>query len=217
MKLAHLGVAAGVEHRLLVLDAVVPLPFQPPVQLRVGGGHAASLHGVEHLGGMEGEHGRVPHPGGGYPVPADVKGVSRVVDQLQPVLFGHGGQGSVVAEVAVHMHRQDGAGARGNERLHLRGIHGVVVLPDVAEHRGQPGPDDGVSGGRKGEGRSDDLALQPQRLQKRLQRQMAVGEQRRVGHVQPLLQRRFQFFQFFAVIGQPMAVPQAADFFYIFI
>ena len=165
---------------------------------------------------MEGEHGRVAHPGGGYPVPADVKGVGRVVDQLQPVLFRNGGQGSVVAEVAVHMHRQDGAGARGNERLHLRGIHGVVVLPDIAEHRGQPGPDDGVSGGRKGEGRSDDLALQPQRLQKRLQRQMAVGEQRRVGHVQPLLQRCFQLFQFFAVIGQPVAVPQTADFFYIF-
>ncbi len=55
------------------------------------------------------------------------------------------------------MHRQDSAGALGDERLYLGRVKGVVVGLDVGEDRLEPLAHDGVGGGGKGEGGGDDL------------------------------------------------------------
>ena len=122
-----------------------------------------------------------------------------------------------IADVAIDMHRQDGTGAVGNEPLDPGHIHGVGLRVDIAEHRFQPVAHDGVGGGRKGERRRDDLALQVHCLQRKLQRHVAVGQQFHIGHAHVLLQFELKCFVLLAHVGQPVALPDGADFFDVFL
>ena len=210
-ELVHLGVAADEGDLLGPVDAEV---FEVADALAQGVApiaERAALDGVEDLGGVEGEHRGVPEAGGADAVLRHAEGVGRVVDDLQAVRLRDAFDGIDIAEVAVDVDGQDGDGAVGDQRLDLRGVEGVGHGVDVAEDRRAAAADDGVGRGGEGEGRGDDLPAQLQRLQDGLKRKMAVGEQTHMGHAEIILQRALESLVLLAHVGQPMAVPDAAD------
>lgn len=109
------------------------------------------------------------------------------------------------------MHGHDGDGLIGDERLELTDVNGIVSRVDIAEHGGAAAADDRVRGGGKGERRSDDLALELHGLDDIFEREVAIREQGDIGHTEVLLQLRFEPLVLFTHIGEPMAVPNAAD------
>ena len=92
-ELVHLRIGGHIAHVLGVLNAEVPQMVQGFVHLRVVAAYAAALDGVEHLGGMEAEHGGIAEAARLAAVFLHTKGMGRVVDHLQPVLFGNGVNG----------------------------------------------------------------------------------------------------------------------------
>ena len=217
-KLVHLGVAAYIGHLLRAVDPEVFQIVQPQQGVRVPADGEPALDGVEDLGGVEGEHGRVPEAGGADPVPRDAEGVSRVIEHGQAVAPAEFGDGVHVAELAVHMHRQHGHGVFREPPLQLPGIQGEGLRLHIAEHRRAAAADDGVGGGGEGEGRGQDLPLmQPKGLQQILQRQVAVGVQGQVLAAQIVPQRRLQRLVLHALVGEPAAVPELPDLLTVFL
>ncbi len=109
------------------------------------------------------------------------------------------------------MHGHDGDGLIGDEGFELADIDGIVGRVDVAEHGGAAAADDRMRGGGKGEGRGDYLALELHGFDDIFEREVAIREQGDIGHTEVLLQLRFEPLVLFAHIGEPMAVPDAAD------
>ena len=171
-----------------------------------------AFNGVEYLGRMEAEHGGVPEAGRTYAVPEHTEAVSCVVNDRETVLFGDCPDAVDVAKVAVNVHRQDGDGFFGDQRFQLFWIQGVGHRVYVAEHRRAAAAHNGVRGGRKGEGRGDNFAVQVKGFNHVFQRQMPVGEQRQFPAAQKALQLRFEFAVLDAHVGQPVAVPEFTDF-----
>ena len=210
-ELVHLGVAAHIGGRFRPVDAEVFQVAQPLQHLRAPHAHRPALDGVEDLGGVEGEHGRVPEIGGADAVFLHGEGVGRIVDDGQAVLFRKGADGVHVAEISVDVHRHNGDGFVGDERLDLCGVHGEALRVNVAEHRRAAAAHDGMGGGGEGEGRGDDLPMQIKGLDHIFQRQMAVGEERQILAAEKALKLCFQRPVLDAHVGQPVAVPELAD------
>ena len=211
LKLVHLGVSAHGYHVVGPGDAEVAHKRQPVIQLRALRGDRPALDGVIDLRGVEAEHGCQAQPRRGHASPADAEGVRRVVDHLEAVPVRDGLDGVRVAQAAIDVHGQNGAGPLGNQALQQLWVQRVIALTNITEHGRKPLAHEGVRGGGKGEGRGDNLAPQVQGLQKRLQRQVAVGEQREMPHIQIGFQAALQLKQLFAVVGQPVGIPQGAD------
>ena len=220
LKLIHLGVSAHGYHVVGPGDAEVAHKRQPVIQLRALRGDRPALDGVIDLRGVEAEHGCQAQSRRGHASPADAEGVRRVVDHLEAVPVRDGLDGVRVAQAAIDVHGQNGAGPLGNQALQQLWVQRVIALTNITEHGRKPLAHEGVRGGGKGEGRGDNLAQQGkpadvgpvQGLQKRLQRQVAVGEQREMPHIQIGFQAALQLKQLFAVVGQPVGIPQGADF-----
>ena len=121
VEFAHLGVRGG-EVNLLTLDAEVFAVVERRPQGLVPVGHAAALHGMEDLGGMEGEHGRIAEAGRADPVLLHPEGVGRVVDNLQTVLLRDALNGLHITEGPVDVDRHDGGGLGGDQDLELRRV-----------------------------------------------------------------------------------------------
>jgi hypothetical protein len=87
------------------------------------------------------------------------------------------------------MHRHDRAGGRRDRGFDLFRIE-VECAGSMSANTGrQAVPQQRMAGGDEGVGRGDDLAIDAERLQRRHQRQRAVGEQRDVLDAQVLAQR----------------------------
>lgn len=114
-ELVHLGVAAHVLDVLGARDAEILPLVEHGVEGWVAEAHRAALNGVEDLRGVEGEHRGVAEGGCGDAVPAHPEGVCRVVDDPKAVFVGDPLDGVHVAEVAVDVHGDDCAGARGDQ------------------------------------------------------------------------------------------------------
>ena len=70
--------------------------------------------------------------------------------------------------------------------------------------------------GGKGKRRRDDLAVKTEGLDHILQGQMSVGEQGNLLTAQKALQFPFQLLMLAAHVGEPVAVPEFADFLTVF-
>ena len=134
MEFAHLRVAAGTGDPIRAGDAEVFHHVKLCLQRRIAVNDRAALDRVEHLGRVEGEHGRVAEVRGADAVFLHAEGVRGVVDHLEPVLLRDCLDGVRVAEVAVDVHRDDRGGLGRDERLDLRGVHCVGRGVNVAEN-----------------------------------------------------------------------------------
>ena len=134
-----------------------------------------------------------------------------VIDDLEAVLLRDAVYLLNIAEITVDVYRHDGDGLIGDEGFELADIDGIVGRVDVAEHGGAAAADDRVRGGGKGERRGDYLALEFHSLDDIFKREVAVREQGDILHAEVLLQLRFEPLVLFAHVGEPMAVPDAAD------
>ena len=215
-ELVHLGVAADEGHLLRAVDAEVFQVADALAQGGVGKAQGAALDAVKDLGGVEGEHGGIPEAGGADTVLRHPEGVGRVIDDLEAVLLRDAVDGLRVAEIAVDMDGQDGDGLVGDQGLDLLRVDGIALRLDVAEDRRAAAAHDRMRGGGEGVGRGDDLPVQVQGLEDRLEGQVAVREQHRVLHTQGLLQRPLETLVLLAHVGQPAAVPDAADLIAVF-
>ena len=166
---------------------------------------------------MEGEHGSVAEAGGADAVFRHAEGVGGVINDLEAVLLRDAVYLLHIAEVAVDMHGHDGDGLIGDKRLELADVDGIVGRVNVAEHRCAAAADDRVRGGGKGERRGDDLALELHGLDDIFKREVAIREQSDIWHTEVLLQLRFEPLVLFTHIGEPMAVPNAADLIAVFL
>ena len=147
---------------------------------------------------MEAEHRGVAEGGRALPLAGlrvaslHPERMGRVVDELEAAPVGDVLERVHVAEVSVDVHRQDRHGVRGDRGLDRLRVEREVGFPHVGKHGDEPLAHDSVGGGGEGEGGGHNLAplWQPQRFQDALQGVVPVGEERRVGHLEPLLERR---------------------------
>ena len=118
-----------------------------------------------------------------------------------------------VAEVAVHVHRHDRRGARGDEALDALRVDRVVVGPDIGEHRHEAHARDRVDGGGERERRGDDLGAlgQAHGLERALEREVAVAEQRNVVHPEIILETKLQLPVLRPHVGEPVRVPERRE------
>ena len=118
------------------------------------------------------------------------EGVRSVVDDPEAVLVRYVLDPFRVARLAVAVHGHDGRGPRGYRSLDAVRVDAAVRRVDVHEHRLDAVPPQRVGRRHETERSGDDLARDAQRLQRRYQRQGAVGEQADIGNLQVLAQGR---------------------------
>ena len=181
--------------------------LEPLLKRRVPVAQRAALYGVEHLGRVERKHRRIAEIGRAYAVFLHAECVRRVIYDLEAVFFGDLFYRLDIAEIAVDMHRHDRAGPVRDKALYLPGVNGIVLRVYIAEHRRAAAADYGVRCRCESERRGDDLALQLQRLDDILKREVAVGKKRDVRYIQILFQLGLQLLMLHAHICQPAAVP----------
>ena len=129
----------------------------------------------------------------------------RIVEQREAAAIGESLQAAHVARVAVHVRRQQAAGALADESGSLLDVQIEGVRIDVAEHRRQPGPLDRVHRGGKRERRRDHLALDLEGAQRRQERHGRVAEAGAEAEAQAVLEALHHL----AVIGEPAAAHDA--------
>ena len=170
-----------------------------------------ALDGVIDLCSMETQCGHVALGEYALTVHLDAKGVCGVVDDAQAVFVGNRLNFSSSTGLAIHVHGHDSGCARRNGSLNTIGIDAARCGVDIDEYGLNAVPPDGMGGSDKAVGRGDDLAADVECLQRRDERQSAIGEQADVGHLEVLTQCLFQPFVERAVIGNPLAVPYLAE------
>ena len=207
-ELVHLGVPADILYVLRRGDPEVLPLVEHRVERRVLEADGTPLDGVEDLGGVEAEHGRVAKACDGDAVPLHSEGMGRIVDHLEAVSVRDPLDRVHVAEVAVDMHGDDRAGSRRDQPLHAFGVDGVVVGLHVGEDGRESLPDDGVGGRGEGVRGRDDLAPEVERLQDALQRVVPVGEQGDVLDPETLFQRRLELPVLGAHVREPVGLPE---------
>ncbi len=143
----------------------------------------------------------VPHP----------KCMCRVVDHLQPMPVSNHLNALNVAWVTINVHRQDRRRPWGDGRFDQVGIQAQRLWVDVHEDRLTTFPNDAGRGGHIGKGCSDDLAVQVKRLDGDLQGNGTVADEEEMLDAQELLESGFQLFHQRAVVGDPVALPDAPE------
>ena len=153
LELIHLGIAAHPDHMVLVHNPVILQTVEPVVHPILGKCHCSAFYGIEHLGGVETENAGVPELGHTLSVVTLPKGMGRIINHFQAMLFGNGPNPLHIADIAVHMDRDDGRCAFCYQVLYLVRVHGIVLGIDVTEHGRQAVADNGMGGGCKCKGR----------------------------------------------------------------
>ena len=208
--LTHLAVDARRHHRDFVHDAEVLELVDVALGLGVGADDGPALERVEDLGGMKAQAGQIAVAQHARSAGlAHAEGVGGVIDDLQAVPVGDGLDGRDIARVAVAMHRHDRGGLRRDGRLDPGRVHVERGGVDIDEHGRDAVPQQGVRGGHEGVGRGDDFARHTGLLQRRHQRQGAVGEQAQVLHSQIARQLGLQLRVIRAGVRQLLARPDA--------
>ena len=201
------------------MDAKILLVVQqlhPAIILKAD---CTALDSVEHLGSMEAKHRSIAKASGGHAFILHSKGMSCIVDYLQAVFLCNSINFLNIANVSIHMYWNDSYRAVSDKTLDLRRIHGIVSIVHITEHRYQPIANNRMSGRSKGKRRSDHLAAlrQIQGSNGIFQSQMTVGIKSHMGHIQIFLQLCLQLLMLYTHIGQPVTIPESANFFYVLI
>ena len=156
---------------------------------------------------MEAESGHVSSVKDALAVHLHAEGVRGVVDDLKTVLVGYVLYPFRIARLAVAVHRHDGRGTRGYRSLDAARVDAAVRRVDVHEHRLDAVPPQRVGRRHEAEGGRYDLARDAQGLQRRYQRQGAVGEEADVGNLEVPAEGRLQFLVPVSVVGDPFTGP----------
>ena len=174
----------------------------------------AAFEGIEHLGSVKAQHGKIAPVADRHSVFPDPEYVCSIVKELQAVGIGNLLQLLVAARIAVDMDRHKRSGPRCNQAFDLRRVHSEGLRFDVAEYRRAVVPVNRVGGRNKGERRRNHFTGDPQRLHTHLQGDHAVGEQTDIFHSEIFRQLRLEFLVKFSIVGQPFICPdlfQAGD------
>ena len=209
--LVHLAVDAGGNNFGLTLEAEVLEVVDALLHLGIAHDERSALDGVEHLGCMETQRGHVALLEDALAVNLDAKGVGSVVDDAQAVLVGDVLDFAGAARLAIDVHRHDGRGARrdgGFDAVRVDASRGGV---DVDKDRLDAVPPQRMGGCNETVGRGDDLARDVERLQRRDQRQSAVGEHADVGHLEVFAQGGLKALVEDAIVGNPLVVPHLLE------
>ncbi len=207
--LAHLAVDAWRHHGHFIDESEVLEVVDAPLGLRVGADDGAPLECVEHLGGVEAEHGQVAMPQYAALCIAHAKRMGRVVDHLQSIVVGNILDGGNIAGVAVAMHGQDRGGLGRDRCLDLRRIEVQCMRIDVHENGFDAVPEKRMGGGYETVGSRDDLPGDTKGLQRGDQCNRAVRKEGDVLQSQIFLQLEFKFLMAGAIVGQDLPVPDA--------
>ena len=160
---------------------------------------------------MKAERGHVALVQNALTVHLHTEGVRRVIDDPEAVLVGYVLDPPGVARLAVAVHRHDGRGTRSYRCLDAVRVDAAVRRVDVHEHRLDAVPPQRVGRRHEAERGRYDLARDAQRLQRRYQRQGAVGEKADVGNLQVLAQGCLKFLVIVSVVGDPFAGPDVPE------
>gem|GEM_PF-2144811 len=203
----NLAIGAGSDDCDLVGKSEIPEEVNPPFQGFIVGDQSPTFKGVEHLGRVEAEHGKITPVGHRYPVLFHAEDMGGIIEEFESVIIGDFLQLFMPARIAIDMHRHDGRGTRRDERLHFRGVQRKGVGFDVTKDRRAAIEMNRVGGRDEGERCGDDFARDPQGLHPQLQRNHPVGEKTHIFDAQVLRQRRFKLLVELAVIRQPLRLP----------
>lgn len=216
-ELIHLRIGTDSIHLLRATDAEVLQAVEFLTKLLITEAGCTTLDRVEDLRRMEAETRDITKSSRALTLVLDTKRMCRIIDDLQLILVGNPLNLLDIADIAIDMHRHDSARAVRDQRLELVHVHREILRIDVAEHRRQAIADNRMCRRGKRERRRDDLTLQIHRLQRKLQRHMAIREQVNVLHAEILTQTCLQSLMLHTHIRQPAAVPDILDFIHIFI
>ena len=205
--LVHLAVDTGSHYSSLAGEAKVLEVVYPLLRPSIVRYKCSALYRVVHLSGVETERGHVARVQETLAVHLHAEGMRSVVDDFQAVLVRYVLDPFRVARFAVAVHRHDGRGPRGYRSLDAVRVDAAVRRVDVNEHRLDAVPPQRVGRRHEAERGRYDLARDAQRLQRRYQRQGAVGEKADVGNLEVLAQGRLKFLVIVAVVGDPFAGP----------
>ena len=216
-ELIHLGIGTDSIHRLRAADAEVLQAIELFAKFRIAEASSATLNRMEYLCRVETKAGNITKRSRALAFILDAKCMRCIIDDLQLVFVGNPLDLLDIADIAIDMHRHDGTRAIRDQRLEFIHIHREVLRIDITEDRRQAIADNRMRRRSKRERRRDDLPLQIHRLQRELQRHMAIREQIDVIHTKILTQTCLQFLVLHTHIRQPAAVPNVLDFIHILI
>ena len=135
LELVHLSIAAHPDHMLLVHDTEVFQAVETVSHPRFFECHSSTLDGVKHFRCMEAVNAGIPVGCRALSFIFCPEGVSRIIDHLQVMLFRDLSDLLHIAEITVHMHRNDRRGLVRDQRLDLVRVHGIIHRVNVTEHR----------------------------------------------------------------------------------
>ncbi|MPM81084.1 hypothetical protein SDC9_128136 [bioreactor metagenome] len=129
--------------------------------------------------------------------------MSCVIEHRQVVLCCDALDCLHVAGVAVDVHGQDGACARGDRSLEFACVKREIIRLHIAKHGGKATADDGMRGGDKRKRCCDDFAWRKmKRRDGAFQREVTVGKEAKVWGFELLLQCGFQLLMLCAAVCQ---------------
>ena len=207
----HFGVDAGGDDFCLAGEAEVFEIVDALLGFFVVAYEGAAFDGVVGLGGVEGEGGHVAGVEDAFAIDFDAEGVGGVVDDAKAVAVGDLLDGVDVAGVAVDMHGHDGGGFWGDGGFNLGGVETAGGGVDVDEDGADAVPPEGVGGGHETIGGGDHFAGDAEGLQGGDEGEGAVGEEGEEGHAEVGGEGGFEAVMVFAVVGDPLAVPDVAE------
>ena len=205
--LVHLAVDTGSDDGGLSCETEVLQVVDPLLGLPVVHHKRSALYRVVHLRGMKTQRRHVALVENATPVDFNPEGVGCVIDHFQPVFVRYLLYPLGIARLAVAVNRHDGRGPGGDGRLDAVGVDAAVRRVDVHEHRLDAVPPQRVGRRHEAEGGRYDLARDAQGLQRRYQRQGAVGEEADVGNLEVPAEGRLQFLVPVSVVGDPFTGP----------
>ena len=130
-----------------------------------------------------------------------------VINDTQAVFVGNFLDLLSPTGLAIHMHRHDGRSLGCDGRLDAIGINAARCWVNIHEHGFDAVPPQRMGRCHKAVGRGDNLTADVQGLQRRDQRQCAIGKHTDIRHLEVFAQGGFKSFMEFTVIGHPLAVP----------
>ena len=160
---------------------------------------------------MEAERAHVACVEDGFSVHLDAKGVCRIVNDLEPVDVGNFLDALGVAGRAVHVHRHDGRGVRGNRRFDFFRVDVAGLFVDIDKDGLEAVPPDGMRRRDKTIRCSNHFAGDSHGLEGRDERQRAVREKADILDSEIFSERLFEFLVVVPVVREPFAVPDILE------
>ena len=194
MEFTQLGVSAGAQHYILSHKPEILELVKAYSHFIIREYRRASFDRIKRFGSVEAEDGNVAEITGPDAVLFLAECMRRIIDHLQPMPVGDLPDPLHITDLSVDMDRQDRARLFRDQVFDLLRIYRIIIPLYITEHGSQPIPHDRMGRGRKGKRSRDDLALQSESLNRRLQRKMPVRECHTVRDLQEILQPLLKLF-----------------------